>query len=209
MKFTIKHVWFDFSETIASIKKNVHDRLKYAVYAEVAGKKLTPELHTEYDNLYEKFHHSNSALFHSLGLPAGFWSGRLNSVSPNELYELADTSIPEILKQLKSIVPISIFSNIDLAGVLPSLGLPMDLFAHVISSSMFKNPKPALDGFYKIIELSELPPNEILYIGDTISKDILPAKKVGLVTGLMWDKSDEADYCFETFKDILNIFNRS
>lgn len=83
----------------------------------------------------------------------------------------------------------------------------MELFTHVISAGMIKEPKPALDGYYKMIEFSVLPPNEILYIGDDVGKDVLPAKQVGILTGLMWSKSDEADYCFGGFEEILNIFN--
>ncbi len=72
---------------------------------------------------------------------------------------------------------------------------------------MLERPKPALDGFYKIIELSKISAKEILYIGDNIEKDIKPAKQVGLLTGLIWQKSDEANYSFEKFEDILKILN--
>ena len=89
--------------------------------------------------------------------------------------------------------------------MLPSLGIDVSFFTHIISSGMFKKPKPALDGFYKLVELSKLPAKEILYIGDSVGKDILPAKQVGIKTGLMWKQSDEADYSFGSFKDILEI----
>jgi FMN phosphatase YigB (HAD superfamily) len=58
-----------------------------------------------------------------------------------------------------------------------------------------------------MIELSKIPAQEILYIGDDVGKDVKPAKQVGVKAGLMWKKSDEADYSFENFEDILDIFN--
>jgi FMN phosphatase YigB (HAD superfamily) len=202
----IKHIWFDFSETIALLHAEAHNNLRYNSYASVVKKPVTQELIDEYEALYEKNNHSNAAIFRSLGLPGNYWSDKINSVDPSELYKLADESIPEILKKLKEIVPISIFSNIKLGKVLADLGIDTEWFQHILSAGMVKEPKPALDGFYKMIELSQLPPNEILYIGDHVGKDIIPAKKVGIQAGLMWSKSDEADYCFEKFEDVVGLF---
>jgi HAD superfamily hydrolase (TIGR01549 family) len=205
MKTSIKHIWFDFSETIAHINKEEHDKVKYAKYAEVVGKPVDDSLKKEFDEQYEQHHHSISDIFHSLGKPAGWWSGQLAIIEPSKLFQLAEDDIPEMLARIKERVPISIFSNIDLGHVLPALGISMDLFDHVISSGMVSKPKPALDGFYKIVELSKLEPSEILYIGDHLTKDILPAKKVGLQAGMMWNESKEADYSFRSFKDILEV----
>ncbi len=202
----IKHVWFDFSDTIGFINKEEHDKLRYNSYAEVTGKKLSPELIQEFEELYQKHERSNSAIFRSLGQSSNFWSEKVNSIDPSKFYKLADESIPAILDKLRKIVPISIFSNIQLGNVLPGLGVHFEWFTHILSSGMVKEPKPALDGFYKIVELSKLPENEILYIGDDVGKDILPAKKVGIKTGLLWKKSEDADYCFEKFEDIFTIF---
>lgn len=204
----IKHVWFDFSETIAFLRKEAHDQLRYAAYAEVVGRSVTPELIREYEELYKKHSHSNAAIFHSLGKPSGYWSEKVNSVNPKELYQLADNDIPEVLKELKALVPISLFSNIELTRVLPTLGIPVEWFTHILNARMVKQPKPALDGFYKMIELSRLSANEILYIGDHVEKDILPAKSVGLLAGLMWTTSKEADYCFGSFQEVLNLLTR-
>jgi FMN phosphatase YigB (HAD superfamily) len=201
----IKHICFDFSETIVSLKKEKHNQLRYDSYAEIVKKPVTKELIEEYESLYKKFNHSNAAIFHSLGLPAGFWSERVNSVEPKELYQLADTDIPEVLQKIKQKMPIALFSNIRLEKILPAFDINPEWFVYTISAGMVKNPKPALDGFYKIIELSGFPPNEILYIGDDVGKDVIPAKKVDIKAGLMWKKSDEADYCFEKFNDILSI----
>lgn len=206
-KTPIKHLWFDFSETIVFLQKDRHNQLRYETYAEIVNKPVNAELVEEFEELYKKFNHSNAAIFYSLGKPAGFWSDRVNSVPPSELYRLADPNIPEVLKKIKSLAPISIFSNIKLNNILPAVGINFEWFTHVISGGMVKDPKPALEGFYKIIELSQLPANQILYIGDNIGKDVLPAKKVGLKTGLMWIKSKEADYCFKNFEEILKIFN--
>lgn len=205
-KNAIKHIWFDFSETIVFLKKERHDRLRYETYAQVVEKHVSDELIQEYEDLYKKFNHSNAAIFRSLGKSSNFWSESVNSVEPNELYELASQNIPDVLKKIKEQVPISLFSNIQLGKILASLNINPDWFTYVISAGMFKEPKPALDGFYKMVELSGVQAQEILYIGNNVGTDIGPAKRIGLQTGLMWMKSDEADYSFENFEDILKIF---
>ncbi len=201
----IRHIWFDFSETIASLREERHNRLRYETYAEITGKEITPELIKEYEELYEQNKHSNAAIFRSLGKDSGFWSGRVNAVKAEELYTLAEPDIPEILETLSAKLPISIFSNIQLNNVLPALGIKTQWFTHILSSVELKQPKPALDGFYKMIELSKLPPEQILYIGDNVGKDVLPAQAAKIKAGLMFSDSDQADYCFSNFKEIERI----
>lgn len=68
----IRHLWFDFSETIVFVNEERMWRFRYATYAEVTGKPVNDDLMAEYNALYKKFSNSNSALFHSLGLPSNF-----------------------------------------------------------------------------------------------------------------------------------------
>ncbi|MEK7561690.1 MAG: HAD family hydrolase [Patescibacteria group bacterium] len=205
---TIKHIWFDFSETIARINTEEHDRLKYATYAEVTGEAVDEKLKNEFDEQYKLHNHSISDIFYSLGKPAGWWSQRIATIPPEKLFVLAENDIPEVLQKIRQVVLISIFSNINLGKVLPAVGIDLKWFTHILSSEMIKRPKPALDGFNKIVELSQLKPSEILYVGDNVFKDVMPAKKVGLQSGLLWNESDEADYNFRSFRDILEFVEK-
>lgn len=204
-KNMIKHIWFDFSDTLASVNKDAHDKLRYETYAKVVGRSVTPQLISEYEKLYEERKHSNSAVFKSLGNVAGFWSGLVNAVNPKTFYSLTDPNIPEVLEQLSRIIPISIFSNINLGNILPALGIDLKWFTNILSSSAVGYPKPALNGYYKVIELSAILPHEILYIGDDVGKDVIPAKTVGIKTGVVFEELKEADYFFKDFKDILEF----
>src|SRR3989338_3462447 len=164
----IKHIWFDFSDTIASVIKERHDKLRHDSYATLTGKPVNSELIKEFEELSTKYMKNNSGFFCSLGMLADYWSNQVNSVNPRELYCLVDNNIPDVLSKLKDIVPISIFSNINIDKILPALDIDSNLFTHILSGRMVKAPKPSLNGFYKIIELSNLKPEEILYIGDHI-----------------------------------------
>ena len=201
----IRHIWFDFSETLAFINKEAHDKLRYESYAKVIDKPVTAELIEEYEKLYKEHNRSNAAVFRSLGFSSNYWSEQINSVDPRLFYYLADESIPSVLDLVRKNIPISLFSNVQLDKVLTSLSINPDWFIHILSSGMVKEPKPALDGFYKIIELSNLPADEILYIGDDVGKDVIPSKTVGVKAGLIWKESEEADYSFKTFGEILEL----
>lgn len=119
-----------------------------------------------------------------------------------------DPDVYETITELKDLMPISIFTNFDtgrLAELLEHLKISIDDFTHVISGDDIKERKPALDGLHAMIEKSQLPPGEILYVGDRVAVDITPTKQVGIKTCLLYDTSPEADYCLENFRDILSI----
>ena len=204
MKPQIKHIWFDFSETIATPNKEVHDKLRYETYASAVGKPHTPDMEEEYEALFAK-HKSNSAVFTALGFDAGYWSERISSIDPKVLLTLTDNDIPNVLDELRKVVPISMWSNIHVENILPVLGVDSKWFTHFLSPDEVKNPKPALDGFRLVIERSKLSPQNILFIGDSLDKEIRPAKSLGIQAGLIWSESAEADYCFNSFQEILEL----
>ena len=69
--------------------------------------------------------------------------------------------------------------------------------------------RPALGGFERIKQCLDIPSENILYVGDTIKKDIIPAKKAGLKACLvLWDrkeKSNNADYVINQLMELKNI----
>ena len=69
--------------------------------------------------------------------------------------------------------------------------------------------KPALDGFYKMVETSNLPPEQNLYVGDRVEVDIKPAKRIGMKTCLIYSQSDEADYSVNTFQELAQVLKRA
>ena len=202
---TIKHVWFDFSDTIARINRDIYDKVLYSSYAKTLKKELNEALKQEFTEAFQRYK-SNSAVFAAAGLPAGYLADCMSVVDPKKLYTIMDTNIPDIIRHLKDILPVSILSNNKLNVILPALEVDTKWFTYILGPDVVKNPKPALDGFHKIIELSKLKPDEILYIGDDVHKDLIPAKTVGIKTGLLWKESDEASYCFKDFHEILARF---
>lgn len=200
---SIRHVWFDFTDTIAAMDRAAFENIVYTAYSDVVKKPITPELIVEYKALVKE-KKSNAAAFASLGLPSSFLSDHAND--RRGLYHLTDSNIPRVIGQLKDKFPVSVFSNTRLDTILPDLGIELTWFTHLLGPDTVKNPKPALDGFNKMIELSRIPANQILYIGDDVEKDLSPAKQVGIQTGLLWKESNDADHCFKDFIAIAEFF---
>lgn len=212
MDKNIKHVWFDLDGTLTIHTPEfhkAHNDLKYKTYAEAVGKPITKELEQEYETLYKKFG-SNSTVFRSLGLPSDYWQQYFNTLDEVKFYK-PEPQVYETLRKLKEIVPISIFTNVKPEKnlrTLSAIGIKLEWFDNILTGDDIKERKPALDGFYAMIEKSKLRPEQILYVGDRIDVDIKPAKLAGIKTCLIWKKSDEADYSFEKFEGILSIFSQ-
>jgi HAD superfamily hydrolase (TIGR01549 family) len=206
---TIKHIWFDLDGTLTIHTPEfhkAHNELRYKTYAEAVGKPLAAELEQEYENLYKKFG-SNSAVFRSLGLPSDYWQNYFNTLDEVEFYK-PEPQVYKTLETLRTIVPISLFTNVKPdknLRTLAAIGIKPELFTYILTGDDIKERKPAMDGFHAMIEKSQLPPEQILYVGDRIDVDIKPAKLAGMQTCLLWKKAAEADYSFTNFEDILGL----
>ncbi|MFH1207313.1 MAG: HAD family hydrolase [Patescibacteria group bacterium] len=201
MQNNIKHIWFDLDGTLTIHTPEfhkAHNSLRYKTYAEVVKKPVTEELQQEYETLYKKYG-SNSAVFRSLGLPSGYWQQYFNKLDETKFYK-PEPQVYKTLQKLKGLVPISIFTNVTPeknSRTLGAIGVNPHWFTHILTGDDIKERKPALDGFRTMINKSQIPPEQILYVGDRVDVDIKPAKQVRMKTCLLWKISDEADYSFQ------------
>jgi len=128
-----------------------------------------------------------------------------------EKYDKQDERVYDTLAKLKEIVPISVFTNAKpdrLQRTLKVIQVDPAWFTHTLTGDDVAQRKPALEGFHKMIELTGLPADQLLYVGDRVSADIIPAKQVGMKAALVWSADNEADYCFNSFDEILRLFNK-
>ena len=205
----VKHIWFDMDGTLTvhtAEFDEVHNALRYQAYSDVNGRPVDDALITEFEELYRQYH-SNSAVFTALGKPSDFWMHYYAQIDQDKYYE----PIPDVfetLDKLRAIVPISLFTNDRLSNAektLSVVGVDMDWFTHVVSGDDVANRKPALDGFYLMIQRTGISAEQILYVGDRVGVDIEPAKSVGMRTCLAYGQSDKADYSFNKLSDLLTL----
>lgn len=87
------------------------------------------------------------------------------------------------------------------------LGLPADTFEEMVTSETVGVTKPNEAGFRYILEKTQFSPRQHLMIGDRETVDLVPAKKLGMRTCLVWskDRSQIADVTLPTVYDLGKI----
>lgn len=203
-KFIIKHIWFDLDGTLT-----IHNESYVNAYNNLAYKTLSEHKKLPIAKAMDLFvdrHNkigSYSRTFESLGLGKHFWHDILGEWDDTVFYDLDDHSdIRTKVQTLSQKTPVSIFTNTSksrLAKILKHLSYDPAIFQFLLSGDMVGKRKPETDGYKEILKLSRLQPEEILYVGDRVKADILPAKKLGLQTALLYSRSDEADFSFKDF----------
>jgi len=186
--------------------KNVHDKHLYATYAKLVGEQDISKVKENYDTLYKE-HGSNSAVFRALGMPSDFWHKAFDELDVSSLLS-PDPDIRDTLVVIKKLVPISLFTNIKphtIKTVLAHLQIPIADFTYIISGDDISKRKPDPEGFRKMIELTKLLPNEIMYVGDRVDVDVKPAKELGMKTCIVWSSSKESDYSVLTFPELKEV----
>ncbi len=206
----IKHIWFDLAGTLYQENPDLKKALgeySYKVYSGLTTTSDWKTLQSEYDDLYKK-HGSRSAVFRSLGKPDDYWQKAADDFDRTSFFA-PDNNVLRTLEALRALVPISLFTNFQhkqIQALLGHLEIPQSLFTHVLSGDDVTTRKPDLEGFRLMIEKSQLPAEQILYVGDREKVDIQPAKTLGMQTCMLYGTSEAADYCFSSFEDLLSLF---
>ena len=86
----------------------------------------------------------------------------------------------------------------EISAVLGAIGLSPKYFERLISVIEVGEVKPSLKPFEYLLKLTGLPPEQHVYIGDREKVDILPPKKLGMKTILVWGTSEIADLSLPT-----------
>lgn len=113
----------------------------------------------------------------------------------------------EVLTEIK--IPIGIISNFNstLKSKLDRFFSP--IFNDILVSEELGVAKPSLDFYKRAIDQIGVAPNKILYIGDSLKLDIVPAKALGINT-LLVDRDcfyPESKNRINSLKDMLTLIN--
>jgi len=105
-----------------------------------------------------------------------------------------DKRLAEILTRLKGKYELGIITNIIegfLDKVLDSLGIDKEIFKYIVSVDNTEKSKPDQEPFLKALELSGVEAGECVYVGDGLTKDMVPAKQAGMKT--IWVSTQEGN----------------
>jgi HAD superfamily hydrolase (TIGR01549 family) len=205
----IKEIWFDLNGTLTQHTPEflkALDALCFEAYAEATHQPVTDTMKQEYRKAYKE-QGSKSAVFKSLGMPKDFWPSYFSRLDESQYYR-PDERVYQTVDAIRKKVPIGLLSNSSLGRVertLKAVDIDPSWFTHVLTNRDISNPKPHPHGFKLLIAHSRANPNELLFVGDREDVDIIPAKRLGLVTAMVWGKSKEADYSFDDFTELLSL----
>tara|TARA_Y100000310_G_C20697289_1_gene826617 strand:- start:1939 stop:2682 length:744 start_codon:yes stop_codon:yes gene_type:complete len=108
-------------------------------------------------------------------------------------------------------LPHNIFSNStewSVERLMEHLEIQKEWFVNLLfcdGETILKKPDPS--GYRRITEIEQFKPNEILYVGDSNTKDIAPANQVGLTTVKVWsNEPSQATVTVNHPKELLQYF---
>lgn len=126
----------------------------------------------------------------------------------------------EVLEKLKGRYKLAVISNTttstteDIKWIMERSGL-LHFFDCVIASKSFGARKPDVSIFNFVLETLSLKPEEVVFVGNKISTDILGANKTGMESILLrWNSryleepsspEEEPDFVINSFKELLKI----
>lgn len=103
-------------------------------------------------------------------------------------YLKKDNQLWELLHLLSSKYELGIITNfqrVHTEQILEALGLGMDLFKYFIGEEDVREIKPSLEPFQLALEKAHVEADRAVYVADSVSKDLQPAKAVGMKTILV------------------------
>lgn len=102
-------------------------------------------------------------------------------------------------------LPIYILTNNDTEYVLESMKRLELKPQGIISSEMTRYYKPAKETFEKAIEIIGVEPDEVIFIGDSLNKDMYAAKEVGIQPYFIGKEKVE-DESIQVIESLLDVF---
>lgn len=189
----IKAIFFDTSDTLYHNPEFEEAQKKQPIKQLSEKKDIALEEAKElFNKTKEKLkettgHVTKVATMMELGISRVDMQNYLAKLNPTEFLE-KDEKLISIIDNLSNKFKLGIITNINnklLFKTLDAIGLLKENFDYIVSVDNTETSKPNDEPFQKAIELADVTPSECVYIGDSLTKDIIPAKKNGMNTILI------------------------
>lgn len=214
----IKAIFFDVGDTLYTNEdlEKEYPRQLYKLIAETKGiakdqaKTLLKET-TEKLKATEK-HVTKVRAMKELGFTRAQAHEAFCKVDPSK-FLAKDPELDTVIAQLATKYKLGIISNFKkshMFEIFDALGLSEQQLTLMVTEDIVQEIKPALEPFQKAVELAGVQANECLYVGDSPSKDMRPAKEVGMMTILVrvnptQEDMGNADASIENVKNLIAL----
>ena len=209
----IKVVFFDTSDTLYSNKDFEKAQSKQPIYllsekkniSFAEGERLFKDKKEDLKNKLD--HVTKVAVMMEFGFSRLEMQENMARIDAHDFLS-SDEKLSSMIKNLSKNYKLGIISNIlkkAVKNVLEVLNVSEEYFDFLVTVDNTSKSKPNRDPFLKAIELANIDPSEIVYIGDSLTKDIIPAKKEGLRTIWITGKKESSKYADAIVKNIYEI----
>lgn len=197
----IKVIFFDTNDTLYSSEDFARAQSRQPIYQLAELKKITfhdaQQLFENKKKILERklAHVTKVAVMMELGI-SRIAMQRYMALIDAQHYLSSDPKLKQMLRELVEDYQLGIISNVlkkAVANILTALGVPRRLFTYFVTVGNTTHSKPHPEPFEKAIELSGRAASEIVYVGDSLTKDIIPAKRAGMQTILISNNAKLAD----------------
>ncbi len=207
----IKYCLWDVDLTFYTVVPNLEKEFRQTIYRYVAQKLDIP--FSKAKKAFEKEHQkrkSKTAAFEALGLNKYDIQDAIDSIDKKR-YLKKDLKLINLFRNL-GFYQHAIISNTtkkSLDETLKILGLKRGNFRVIITKEDTAHYKPDPEPFLRALTLLEAKPQECVSIGDSEFKDIVPPKKLGMKTIMVWGESKQADASAATVYDVQKLLPKS
>lgn len=183
-------IYFDIGDTLyfsEEMEKQYPQKLYelISVRQSISVSAAKEKLKTASDNLEGKIPHvTKVAAMGSLGFSRAEVHQAFCSVNPSQFLQPNEelNAFLELLSQFYSLGIISNFKKSHALDIFKAIGLKASIFTHFVTEDIVTNIKPDPEPFNIAVKLSGAIPSDCFYVADSISKDLRPAKDVGMQT---------------------------
>ncbi|MFH1127757.1 MAG: HAD family hydrolase [archaeon] len=219
MNMVVKAVFFDVSDTLYNNPEFEDAQSRQAIIL------LGERRGISYDEARDLFartkarlkdksvHVTKGAVLKEFGISKMELHDALSAVVPKQ-YVNPDERLAQMLYRLHNRFELGVITNIRerlLNDILDALQVDKACFRHIVSVDNTTHSKPDIEPFMKAMKLCGFEPDECVYVGDSLTKDMVPAKRAGMRT--MWvsreaGHTDSVDACAGSIYDVEEAISR-
>lgn len=211
----IKAIFFDVGDTLYTNEEleKAYPRELYKLISETKGidkdaaKTLLKET-SEKLKATEK-HVTKVRVMKELGFTRSQVHEAFCKVDPSQ-FLARDLELDKVIGKLAAKYKLGIISNFKkshMIEIFQALGLSDKQLSLMVTEDIVQEIKPHAEPFQKAVELAGVLANECLYVGDSPSKDMRPAKEVGMTTIIVkaHPEADDMQYADASIKSVKEL----
>jgi len=204
----VKHLLWDVDGTLYKSKPDLLNAIQHEIYIRVAAGLSIPyqEAKSRFLAVYARLGGATATAV-ELGLDRRLIQEAVDSVDKAR-YLRPDPKLRNMFEVALRTFNHIIVTNTSGRGTtrtLEVLGLRPQIFQGIVTADDVLRSKPDVEPYLRALKLTGSPAHQHVSIGDREKVDILPAKRLGMKTILVWGTSSVADASVPTVYDVPTV----